>query len=231
MGPAGRLLGATIAFDLDGTLVDTAPDLIGALNVVLGECGLSPTPPSAVRALVGRGARGLIERGFAAAGQPLEEARVDGLTERFIEVYRARIASESRAFPGLEPALDALSAAGARLCVCTNKRTDLSLALLDALQLTARFRAVVGPDRTAARKPDPRHFLDAVAAAGGDPRHALMVGDSRNDVDAAKAAGAPVVVVSFGYTETPAGDLGADLLIESFAELPGAAERLLSPAT
>ncbi len=228
MASAGRLSGATIVFDLDGTLVDSAPDLIGSLNVVLGECGLSPVPMEAVRALVGRGARALIERGFAAAGERLDPARAEGLTTRFIEVYHARIASESRPFPGVEAALAALGRAGARLCVCTNKRTDLSLALLEALQLDTPFCAVVGADRTAARKPDPRHFLDTVAQAGGDPRHALMVGDSSNDVDAAKAAGAPVVVVSFGYTETPAAELGADLLIDHFAELPAAAERLLA---
>ncbi len=228
MGSSGRLSGATIAFDLDGTLVDTAPDLIGSLNVILGQCGVPQAPLEAVRHLVGRGSRGLIERGFADAGAPLDSARIDSLTARFIEVYRGRIASESRPFPGLEAALDDLSAAGAKLCVCTNKRTDLSLALLEALQLDGRFCAVVGADRTSARKPSPRHFLDAVGEAGGDPRHALMVGDSCNDVDSARAAGAPVVVVSFGYTETPAAELGGDLLIDSFAELPAAAERLLA---
>jgi phosphoglycolate phosphatase len=222
------LSGATIAFDLDGTLVDTAPDLIGALNVVLGERGLPLLPQAAARHLVGRGARGLIERGFADAGEPLDPDEVGGLVTRFIEVYRGRIASESRPFPGMEAALDDLARAGARLVVCTNKRTDLSLALLDALELTARFAAVVGADAAPAAKPDPRHFLHAVEAAGGDPAFALMVGDSHNDVAAAKAAGAPVVVVSFGYTETPPEALGGDALIDAYAALPAAATALLS---
>jgi len=196
--------------------------------VVLGERRLPPVPLEAARLLVGKGARWLIEHGFAVAGEPLEEAEIGGLVARFIEVYRSRIASESRPFPGLEAALDALAEAGAKLVVCTNKRTDLSLELLDALELTGRFGAVIGADRAPAIKPDPRHFLAAVEAVGGDPRRAIMVGDSLNDVAAAKAAGAPVVVVSFGYTETAAAELGGDRLIHSFDELVEAARALLN---
>jgi len=225
--PTADLAGAVIAFDLDGTLVETAPDLIGALNVVLGEQGLPPVPVASARVLVGRGARKLIENGFAAAGRPLDDAQIGGLVVRFIEAYAARIAIESRPYPGLIDALDDLQAAGAVLCVCTNKRSDLSLALLDALQLTHRFAAVVGADRAPKPKPDPSHVLAAIAAAGGDPAFALMVGDSANDVDSAKAAGVPVVAVTFGYTETPAHDLGADAVIERFDELPKVARRLL----
>ncbi len=223
------LAGATIAFDLDGTLVDTAPDLIGALNVVLEERRLPSLPVGGARELVGKGARGLIMRGFAAAGEPLEENEIGDLTDRFIEAYRARIARESRVFPGVETALDALSHAGAVLTVCTNKRTDLSLELLDALGLTHRFAAIVGSDLAPVRKPDPSHFITTIAAGGGDLARALMVGDSSNDVDSAKAAGAPVIVVSFGYTETPADQLGGDVLIDTFDELPAAAVRLLAP--
>ena len=222
------LSGATLAFDLDGTLVDTAPDLIGALNLVLGDRGLAPLPVEAARALVGRGARYLIEHGFACAGEPLQEAEVGGLVARFIEVYRTRIASESRPFEGVMEALDALAAEGARLVVCTNKRTDLSISLLDALEMTGRFGAVIGADLAPAPKPDPSHFLAAVSAVGGDPRRAVMVGDSYNDVASAQAAGAPVIVVSFGYTETPAAELGAERLIDSFAELVEAARGLLT---
>ena len=223
----GDLTGATIAFDLDGTLVDTAPDLIGALNIVLGERRLPHLAVDSARELVGKGARGLITRGFAAAGEPLDEAEIGALTNRFIEVYRSRIASESRPFQGLEAALDVLSQAGAVLTVCTNKRTDLSVELLDALGLTHRFAAVIGADLAPLRKPDPSHFVAAVEAGGGDPSRALMVGDSCNDVDSAKAAGAPVVVVSFGYTETPPDLRGGDALIDRFGQLPAAAARLL----
>ena len=222
------LSGATLAFDLDGTLVDTAPDLIGALNIVLGERRLAPLPVAAARALVGRGARYLIEHGFACAGEPLGEAEIGGLVARFIAVYRDRIASESRPFAGVLEALDALAAEGARLVVCTNKRTDLSVSLLDALSMTDRFGAVIGADLAPAPKPDPSHFLAAVAAVGGDPARAVMVGDSYNDVASAQAAGAPVIVVSFGYTETPASELGAERLIDSFDELVEAARALLT---
>ena len=222
-----KLAGATFAFDLDGTLVDTAPDLIGALNVVLGEQDLPAVPLATERLLVGRGAKGLVERGFHLAGRDLPQDAVGGLMTRFIEVYLGRIADESRAFPGVEATLDALAAEGVRLAVCTNKRTDLSLALLDALGLTRRFAAVIGADRTPAIKPDARHVLTAIAEAGGDPAFAVMVGDSVFDIAAARNADVPSVAVSFGYTEIPAHELGADALIDDFAALPEVARQLL----
>jgi phosphoglycolate phosphatase len=219
--------GAVIVFDLDGTLIDTAPDLIGALNGVLAEQGLPQVALADARHLVGHGAKALIERGFAWAGEPLPPKKVQPLFDRFIEIYLGRIALESVMFDELEATLDLLAGEGAKLAVCTNKRTDLSLALLDALDLTKRFAGIVGPDRAPAPKPDPRHLLAAIAAAGGDPTHALMVGDSISDVLAAKAADVPVAVVSFGYTETPAAELGGDVLIDHFTELPAIARRLL----
>ena len=225
-----RLAGATIAFDLDGTLVETAPDLIGSLNVVLGERGLPAVPVAAARSLVGGGARVLIQRGFTLAGEPLDEAETPGLVARFIVVYRSRIASESRPFEGMEAALDALSAAGATLAVCTNKPTDLSNLLLEALDLRARFAAVVGGDRAPKPKPDASHLLLAIAEAGGDPARAVMVGDSRADAGAAQAARVPCILFPFGYTDTPVEALGADVVIGSYAELPAAIERLLAPA-
>ena len=220
------LRGAVIAFDLDGTLVDTAPDLIGALNAVLHEEGLPPVPVAAARNLVGRGARALIERGFAQAGRQLEPGRTPGLVERFVATYRGRIAQESAPFEGLEAALDALDAAGARLAVCTNKRTDLSLALLDALKLTPRFQAVIGADQ-AAEKPDPRLLFLAIERAGGRPERALFVGDSLIDLATARAAKVPIVGVSFGYCEEPLLAADFDALIDRFAELPGQVTRIL----
>jgi phosphoglycolate phosphatase len=221
------LRGATIAFDLDGTLVDTAPDLIGTLNDMLEADGRATLPLAAARHLVGRGARFLIEHGFAEAGAPFEGAAPESAVEDFVARYLARIARESRPFDGVEAALDDLAGEGAILCVCTNKYTDLSAALLDALGLSPRFAAIVGPDRVSARKPSAAHLIEAVRQAGGDPARALMVGDSETDVGAARAAGAPVAVVSFGYTEVPPAELGADALIERFADLPQVARRLL----
>jgi phosphoglycolate phosphatase len=225
-----RLDGATIAFDLDGTLVDTAPDLIGALNVVLGERGLPALPTEAARMLVGRGARALIEKGFATAGEPLDAAETPDLVARFIEIYRDRIANESRPFEGVEAALDALSDAGAILCVCTNKPTGLSDLLLEALHLRARFASVIGADRGPKPKPDASHLLYAIAEAGGDPRRAVMIGDSYADAAAAKAAGVPCILLPHGYTDVPVHDLDADLVVDGFAQLPAAVERLLAPA-
>ena len=224
---ADSLAGATLAFDLDGTLVDTAPDLVGAVNGLLREEALPALPLSSARLLVGRGARVLIERGFSLAGAPLDPAATPELVARFIAIYRARIADESRPFEGVEAALDALAEAGATLCVCTNKPTDLSLALLNALGMTYRFAAVIGADRAPAPKPDPRHLTAAIAAAGGRLDRAVLVGDSINDVDAARAAGTPSIVVSFGYTEIAAAELGGDHLIDHFRQLPALAARLL----
>lgn len=219
---------ATIAFDLDGTLVDTAPDLVGALNTILAEEGLPVLPFDDVRKMVGRGAKALLERGFAAAGAPLDADRAPKLIERFIALYLGRIAHESTPFDGVVETLQALKAAGARLVVCTNKLTGLSVALLDALDLSRFFEAVVGADQAPAAKPDPRHLLAAIAAVGGDPARAVMVGDSINDVLAAKAAGVPALLVSFGYTEAPVETLGGDLLIDRFSEVPEASISLLA---
>lgn len=224
---SSSLAGATLAFDLDGTLVDTAPDLVGTLNVLLKEEGLQPLPLEEARPYIGRGARWLIERGFTAAGWDLPASKIGGLFDRFIDHYLAHIADESRPFPGAREALEAVRGAGARTVVCTNKRTDLSRVLLDALSMSQLFDAIVGADVVPAIKPDPRHLIAAVDEAGGNVARALMVGDAATDAGAARAAGAPLVLVSFGYTEIPAADLAPDALIDHFDELPEVAERLL----
>lgn len=222
------LRGAAVAFDLDGTLVDTAPDLIAVLNAMLVEEGHPPVTYSAARRLIGGGAEALLRHGFEAAGAGLDSARAPLLTDRFVERYLARIADESRPFEGVEAALDELAEAGAVLCVCTNKLTRLSVALLDALGLLGRFAAVVGPDQASARKPDAAHLLEAVRRAGGDPGRAILVGDSQTDVLTARAAGAPCVIVSFGYTEIAPDALGADVLVDAFSEVPAAVRGLLT---
>ena len=225
---ARRLDGATIAFDLDGTLVDTAPDLIGTLNHLLTAEGLPPLPLDQARPVIGHGARHLIQRGFRAAGQDIAPERLQQLFEGFIPHYLGRIAQESRPFPGCEDALDVLAAEGATLAVCTNKPTDLSVALLKALGLAARFAAIVGPDAAGVAKPDPRHLQAAVDVAGGSMSRTILVGDSNTDAGAARAANAGLIIVSFGYTDVPAADLGGDELIHHFDALPDACLRLLS---
>lgn len=220
---------ATVVFDLDGTLVDTAPDLVGTLNLLLADQNLPSLSVEAIRPMIGAGAKVMIERGFAAAGEPLDPGRVPALFARFIDVYQSRIADESAPFPGAVEAVDVLRAAGARLAICTNKRTGLSVQLLEALGIADRFDSVVGADSVAAPKPDAGHLIAAVEQAGGRLDRALMVGDSGTDAAAARAAGVPLVLVSFGYTETPAAKLGADILIDHFDELAGACTRLLAP--
>lgn len=222
-----HLNGATIAFDLDGTLVETAPDLVGTLNVLLEQEGIAPLPYELAKLMIGKGAKALLSRGFEAAGKPLEEPRLSALFDRFIDHYLAHIADASHPFPGLIAALDELAAAGATLSVCTNKRTDLSVALLETLGLADRFASIVGADGAPAAKPDPRHLLTAVERAGGRPERAIMVGDSVSDAGAARGAGIPLILVSFGYTDIPAKDLGADILIDHFDELIEACARLL----
>jgi len=221
------LSGAVIAFDLDGTLVDTAPDLIGTLNWLLAEEGLAPLALDEARPFIGRGARWMIQRGFQAAAAPLAPEDLQPLFERFIVRYNDHIADESRPFPGVVQALERLKADGAKLAVCTNKLTGLSVSLLDALNLSSLFDAVVGADSAPAIKPDPRHLEAAIAAAGGSRDRAILVGDAATDAGAARAAGVPLILVSFGYTETPAAELKPDILIHHFDELPAACVRLL----
>ncbi|WP_282008795.1 HAD-IA family hydrolase [Brevundimonas aveniformis] len=220
------LSGWTLAFDLDGTLVETAPDLLGSLNAVLVEQGLPSVPMSSARHLVGRGVRVMLEHGFAEAGATFDAVRDAALMDRFIDIYLGRIADESHIYPNVIEVLQTFAAQGARLVVVTNKRTDLSLALLNALDLARRFDAVVGPDLVSARKPSGAHLKEAVESVGGDPARCLMVGDSAPDVATARALGAPVIVTSYGYTDPPAADLGADAVIDDFDQLPAWVARL-----
>lgn len=220
------LEGWTIAFDLDGTIVDSAPDLIGTLNRMLAERGHPPVPLTSARHLVGHGARALLRHGFAEAGAIWDEAAEPDLFDRFIDDYVAHIADDSRAFDGVVETLDHLSSRGAVLCVATNKRTDLAEALIDALGLTRHFAVIAGPDRVSARKPDGAHVREAVQLAGGDPARAVMVGDATTDTGSARAAAVPCVVASFGYNDAPLTELGGDIVIDRFVDLIAAIEHL-----
>jgi phosphoglycolate phosphatase len=190
--------------------------------------GLPHMRLGAVRTLVGQGARALIERAATRAGARFGEERLEQLTREFIGFYRADIAARSSPFPGVTEALDQLAGLGAKFSVCTNKRTDLSQQLLDALGLSARFSAIIGADAVANRKPHPDHYRAAVERAGGAVRRSVMVGDTTADVAAARAAGAPVAVVRFGYCDTGADSLGADVILERYSELTAACRRLLA---
>ncbi|MFP3943897.1 MAG: phosphoglycolate phosphatase [Alphaproteobacteria bacterium] len=224
----GILKNAGVLFDLDGTLVDSAPDLARVLNILLEREGLPCLREEAVRPMVGRGARKLLARGFEAAGREPAEGRLDDLTADFLSLYSDGIADLSTPFAGVRPVLATLGSAGARLAVCTNKKERLARQLLEELDLLACFGAVLGADSVPARKPDPRHLTTAIAALEADAARTVMVGDSAADVNAARAAGIPVIAVAWGYTETPARNLGADAVVEHFHEIPERVAALLA---
>ena len=210
----------TIVFDLDGTLVDTAPDLIDTLNVILTREALPPVPFEIGRNLIGGGAKVTIERALAAEGRSCPPAEIDRLYAAFIAHYADHLADRSRPFPHLEHALDELADAGHRLAVCTNKLEWLSVRLLGLLKLAPHFAAICGPDTFGIQKPDPEALRRTVLRAGGRPAAAIMVGDSKTDVYTARAAQVPVIAVDFGYSDVPILSLKPDRVISSFADLP-----------
>jgi phosphoglycolate phosphatase len=218
----------TIVFDLDGTLVDTAPDLISALNFILDREGMPPVPLHQARTMIGAGARRLIERGLELEGRSATVADITRLTGDFIDYYAAHIADASRPFDGLEAALDDLAARGYRFAVCTNKLEWLSKLLLDRLGLSGRFSAICGADTFGVSKPNPAILQQTVARAGGQLSAAIMVGDAGPDIGVARRAGIPVIGVEFGYTEVPMADLKPDRLIDHMGGLPAAVESLMA---
>jgi phosphoglycolate phosphatase len=213
-------------FDLDGTLVDTAPDLLGALNAILLREGRRAVNHADLRHLVGFGARTMMNEAFAMTGGPVAETRLPGLIDEYIAHYRQHIAVASKPFAGVEATLAGLSGA-ARLGVLTNKPQELTDPLLAALGLARYFAAVHGAGRYSYSKPDARVFHHVVDELGGTGAGAVMIGDSATDVATARAAGVPVIVVSYGYTPEPAHMLGGDALTDDFAEIPTLARRLL----
>jgi len=224
-----RPLSPLAIFDLDGTLVDTAADLVSSLNHTIAAAGLAPVTYDDLTHLVGQGARVMIKRAFALRETELPEAEIEPLYERFITHYRAEMPGESRPYPGIVGVLDALSAADITLAVCTNKTEILALPLLEKLDLTRYFAAITCGDTFSFRKPDARHILGTIERAGGDPQRTIMVGDSINDILAAKNAAVPSIGVTFGYTDVPMAELEPDVVIDDFAALtPDLVRRLLT---
>jgi len=219
----------TIVFDLDGTLVDTAPDLIDTLNLILGREGLPAVAYDEARSLIGFGARRMIGRGLAIAGRPPAAADLDRMFNAFIDHYGGHVAERSRPFPGVEAALDALAGRGCRLAVCTNKLEWLSVRLLEQLGLAGRFIAICGQDTFGVQKPHPDALLGTLRKAGGSPQQAVMVGDSQTDIATAKAARIPIIAVDFGYTEIPVARLDPDKIISHFNELSESIAALFMP--
>lgn len=222
------LSNAAILFDLDGTLVDSAPDLIRVTNEVLARSGLPPAPEPSIRKRITSGARRMLEGGMEAVGADPARHDLDALTQDFLDIYAADAVRLTRPFPGTGEMLTALARAHARLAVCTNKRVELSHMVLKALDLQRHFVAVLGGDSVGRRKPHPDHLYDTLRAMGGAANQAVMVGDSATDIDAARAAGIPSIAVSFGYSAVPVAELGADRVIDRMDQVPDAVVALLA---
>jgi phosphoglycolate phosphatase len=216
----------TIVFDLDGTLVDTAADLVAALNAILTAEGMTPVSMDVMIGMVGSGSRVLIEAAFASEGRTLTPEMLDRLLADFLAFYDAHIADASKPYPGARAMLDQFAAAGWAMAVCTNKYEAPARKLLHILDLDRYFAAITGQDTFGFRKPDPRHLTETIRLAGGDRDNAIMVGDSRTDIDTAQAAGIPVIAVTFGYSPVPVANFGPTRLIGSFDELAGAVAAL-----
>jgi phosphoglycolate phosphatase len=216
-----------LIFDLDGTLVDTAPDLLGAMNAVLVKAGRAKLDPAALRHMVGFGARALIMQAFEATGAPVEASTLPGMVDDFVIHYRDHLSDGSVPFPGVVETLATLRDGGAKLGVLTNKPQELVAPLLRALDLEKYFTAIHGAGRYSYVKPDPRVFHHVVEELTGDANAAaLMIGDSKTDVATARAANVPVIVLSYGYTPEPAETLGADAVTGDFRDIPALVKRL-----
>lgn len=225
-GPSQR----TIVFDLDGTLVDTAPDLAGSLNHCLSRIGLPPLPLEIVRPHAGHGAQAMLREAYRLAERPLGAEELAEQTACFLQHYEAHIAVGSALFPSGLAMLDRLSEAGLTLAICTNKTERLARRLLEEMELASRFSAICGADTFSARKPDPIHLVGTIEQAGGSASNALMVGDTNTDILAARAAGVPSILVLFGYDPGSEACLGATCSIERFSDLtPQLIDSLFEP--
>lgn len=222
-----NLQGYTIVFDLDGTLVETAPDLHRATNEILTSQGIPTVSLEDVRPFVGLGAKSLIKRGAAVSNIELDDEVLTQLTEQFVQIYQDDIAAKSYIYDNVISCLDTLEAYGARFSVCTNKKTQLAKQLLETLNIAHRFRSIVGSDTVEHKKPHKQHYVQAIEEANGSLEKSIMIGDSSPDVGTARNADVPVILVSFGYTDIAPEELNPDAIVNDFRELPQAIEAVL----
>jgi phosphoglycolate phosphatase len=221
------MIAPTIVYDLDGTLADTAEDLVATLNWLLARDGLKPVKVESAGSLVGTGARALIKHGFAASGKSLDPATLEALFADYLQYYNAHIVERTRLYPGVDQTLATLARAGWRQSVCTNKIESSATLLIKKLGIAERFAFICGQDTFRVGKPDPTPLLKTIAAAGGASDRAIMVGDSITDIKTARAAQVPVIAVDFGYSDAPVAELGPDRVISHFDELAEACAALL----
>jgi phosphoglycolate phosphatase len=208
----------TVVFDLDGTLIDTAPDLIGATNHALQDAGFAPVDAQFIRPVISFGARAMIAAGIRHQGYEVVESELDATFETMIAFYSRNIAVQSRPFPGLIDVLDALQAGGHTIAICTNKREDMARQLIEELGLTAYFKVITGRDTFPVCKPHPEHLLNTIRRAEGLANRSVMVGDSTTDYETAKAANVPIIGVTFGYTDVPVAELDCEAVISDYRD-------------
>ena len=216
----------TVIYDLDGTLIDSARDMCVAVSSVLADHGLPPISDEEARLFMGEGSKMTMRRAFAKNGRTLDDAQASAVTREFVRYYEQDPVRYTTAFDGVAEVVKRLDRLGLKQGVCTNKFEKSARMILIGLKLMPPIADVAGADTFAVRKPDPGHILQLIDKIGGDRERAVMVGDSIHDVEAAHAGGLPAVLVSWGYTDKPAGELGADAVIDHFAALPEALERI-----
>jgi len=218
----------TLIFDLDGTLVDSAPDLADALDQLLFEQGASPLGLYVARSLIGHGISNLVAKALDRSGLKLDAPELEKRIKRFHEIYAGNLSRKTRAYPGVKEGLGVFQGQGFRLAVCTNKLEKYSRQILADLGLADHFHQVSGPDTFGIAKPDPRHLLLTIEALGGAGKPAVMIGDSEVDVAVAKAAGVPVLAVTYGYAKSPLETLNPEGLAASFDQVPKEVNKILN---
>ena len=216
---------SALVFDLDGTLVDSAPDLCHAINTILRENGCAPLPLEQVIPMVGDGVATLLRRALTAAGVAFTEESIKPLVAHFQDVYFQALCVDTKPYPGVVDTLKTLQAAGWKMAVCTNKPQRHSVRLLEDIGLAPFFSAVFGGDAAPVRKPDPGHVLATLQALGCSPERAVMIGDSNNDIYAGRDAGARTIAFSYGYGAS-LDSASADAVLDHFADLPKTLESL-----
>ncbi len=216
-----------MVFDLDGTLVDSAPDLADSLDLLLVEQGKQPLGLDVGRSLIGHGISNLVAKGLDRSGLKLDGPDLEKRIKRFHEIYAGNLSRKTQAYPGVNEVLPLFRDQGYRLAVCTNKLERYSRQILADLGLAAHFEQVAGPDTFGIAKPDARHLLLTIESLAGSGKPALMIGDSEVDIALAKAAGVPIIAVTYGYAKVPLADLEPDAIVDSFTEIPSEASRLL----
>ncbi len=220
--------GFLLVFDLDGTLIDSAPDLRAAVNEMLRERGRAPLSLAQVRRMIGDGAPALVRRALAESG--LDPSQATAALPRFLQLYEGDAVRLTEPYPGVPATLAALRREGYRTAICTNKPQHATITVLEGLGLSSLFDAIAGGDRFAVKKPDPGHLLGLISAVGGHANRSAMIGDNENDAAAAHGAGMPLVLMRYGYARVDPESLGADALLDHFADLPATLNRLgLSP--